>query len=67
MANARKAKPPTEQPGNSFRYLYWRLSNHEFQQLCAALLRNKYDRVRCYPVGMVDEGDRTRGGDIHRR
>ena len=49
-------KPATEQPGNSFRYLYWRLSKEEFQQLCAALLRLKYGNVRCFPVGMADGG-----------
>lgn len=49
-------KPATEQPGNSFRYLYWRLSEGEFQQLCAALLRLKFGSVRCFPVGMADEG-----------
>jgi hypothetical protein len=52
----RHPKPATEQPGNSFRYLYWRLSEKEFQQLCAALLRLKFDPVRCFPVGMADEG-----------
>jgi hypothetical protein len=59
MAGRRRSaapKPATEQPGNSFRYLYWRLSQGEFQQLCAALLRLKYDPVRCFPVGMADEG-----------
>ncbi|MCW2528288.1 MAG: hypothetical protein JWM76_3148, partial [Pseudonocardiales bacterium] len=55
----------TEQPGNSFRYLYWRLSNHEFQQLCAALLRHRYDPVQCYPVGMADGGvDAIASGSI---
>jgi hypothetical protein len=53
---APRPKPATEQPGNSFRYLYWRLSEHEFQQLCGALLRHKYDPVQCYPVGMADGG-----------
>jgi hypothetical protein len=46
----------TEQPGNSFKYLYWRLSEKEFQQLCGALLKHKYDPVRCFPTGMADEG-----------
>jgi hypothetical protein len=36
--------------------LYWRLSEPTFQQLCAALLRNKFDPVRCFPVRMADEG-----------
>src|SRR5260370_29226282 len=49
-------EPATEQPGNSFRYLYWRLSDKEFQQLCSSLLRLKYDSVSCFPVGMADEG-----------
>ncbi|MDG4666370.1 hypothetical protein [Mycobacterium sp. 236(2023)] len=57
-------KPATEQPGNSFRYLYWRLSNGEFQQLCGALLRRKYPGVNCYPVGMADRGVDARRGDI---
>lgn len=52
----RRVKPATEQPGNSFRYLYWRLSEGEFQQLCGALLRLKFDPVQCFPVGMADEG-----------
>jgi hypothetical protein len=52
----RSPKPATEQPGNSFRYLYWRLSEGEFQQLCGALLRLKFDPVRCFPMGMADEG-----------
>ena len=61
----RAPKPATEQPGNSFRYLYWRLSEDEFQQLCAAILRWKYDPVECYPVGMADGGiDAIRDGSI---
>jgi hypothetical protein len=54
--DSRAFRPASEQPGNSFRYLYWRLSEREFQQLCSALLRLKYDNVRCFPVGMADEG-----------
>ncbi|MEV4288469.1 hypothetical protein AB0K40_23405 [Nonomuraea bangladeshensis] len=62
---SRAPKPATEQPGNSFKYLYWRLTDKEFQQLCAALLRHKYDNVRCFPVGMADEGiDAIANGDI---
>lgn len=57
--------PATEQPGNSFKYLYWRLSEKEFQQLCSALLRLKYSSVRCFPVGMADEGiDAIADGDV---
>ncbi len=52
----RARKHATEQPGNSFRYLYWRLSEKEFQQLCSALLRLKFDKVQCFPVGMADDG-----------
>ena len=52
----RAAKPATEQPGNSFKYLYWRLSEADFQRLCGALLKIKFDPVRCFPVGMADEG-----------
>jgi hypothetical protein len=55
----------TEQPGNSFRYLYWRLSEREFQQLCTALLKLKYDPVQCHPVGMADTGiDAIASGSI---
>jgi hypothetical protein len=52
----RRTSSATEQPGNSFRYLYWRLPEKSFQQLCGALLRLKYENVQCYPVGMADEG-----------
>ncbi len=59
-------KGPEQQPGNTFRYLYWRLSEKDFQRLCAALLRKKYDSVRCYPVGMSDGGvDIARGSIIY--
>ncbi|MEZ0357812.1 NACHT domain-containing NTPase [Mycobacterium sp. SA01] len=49
-------KPATEQPGNSFKYLYWRLSEGQFQQLCGSLLRQKYPSVQCLPIGMADGG-----------
>ena len=32
------------------------MAETEFQQLCSALLRLKYDPVKCYPVGMSDKG-----------
>lgn len=48
--------PASEQPGNSFRYLYQKLSEKEFQQLCGALLRQAHPNLRCYPVGMSDGG-----------
>jgi len=61
----RTPKFATEQPGNSFRYLYWRLSEKAFQQLCGALLRNKYNDVQCFPVGMADQGiDAISDGDV---
>lgn len=50
------AKPASEQPGNSFRYLYQKLSEKEFQQLCSALIRLNYPNARCFPVGMSDGG-----------
>lgn len=58
-------KGATEQPGNSFKYLYWRLSKEAFQQMCGALLRRKFDPVQCYPVGMADGGiDAVSNGSI---
>jgi hypothetical protein len=66
-ASGRQGRPKgaTEQPGNSFKYLYWRLAEKEFQQLCSALLRQKFDPVRCFPVGMADGGiDAISNGDI---
>ena len=53
---SRPAPPASEQPGNSWRYLYQRLSEKEFQQLCGALLRLSNPGMRCYPVGMSDGG-----------
>lgn len=52
----REPKPATEQPGNSFRHLYWRLSDKQFQQLCGALLRVKFDHTQSFSVGMADGG-----------
>jgi hypothetical protein len=48
--------PASEQPGNSWKYLYQRLSEKQFQQLCSALLRHDSPDVRCFPVGMSDGG-----------
>lgn len=63
-----RASAPTkgveQQPGNSFRYLYWRLAEKDFQRLCAALLRKSFDSVRCFPVGMADGGIDIKRGDI---
>lgn len=55
-SSRRLPKGPEDQAGNTFRYLYWRLSEKQFQGLCAALLRKKFDSVQCFPVGMADEG-----------
>jgi hypothetical protein len=64
-SGSRRNKPASEQPGNSWRYLYQRLSEKEFQQLCGALLRLSHPDVRCFPVGMSDGGRDVvdRGGD----
>lgn len=53
---SRAPRSASEQPGNSFKYLYSRLSEGAFQQLCGALIRRKYDPVQCFPVGMADGG-----------
>jgi hypothetical protein len=61
----RTSRSASEQPGNSFKYLYSRLSEGAFQQLCGALLRRKFDPVRCFPVGMSDGGiDAVSNGSI---
>ena len=47
--------------GNSWKYLYGRLGNQRFQQLCSALLVNEFPGggVRCFPVGQRDGGRDT--------
>ena len=65
--------PLSTQPGHSWRYLYERLTEKRFQQLCGALLRHDDPTVRLYPVGMGDGGrdvtargtDGTSGGLIY--
>ncbi|MFD9561237.1 hypothetical protein [Streptomyces sp. NPDC059994] len=43
------------------RYLYERLGEKTFQQLCSALLAHVFSDTRCYPVGHADGGrDATR-------
>ncbi|MYS80021.1 NACHT domain-containing protein [Embleya scabrispora] len=42
--------------GQSWRYLYERLGEKPFQQLCNALLAQAFPNVRCYPVGHSDGG-----------
>lgn len=46
----------SEQGGVSGQYLYERLGDKRFQQLCAALLKLSYPDVTCYPVGQRDGG-----------
>ncbi|MFG1706470.1 NACHT domain-containing protein [Nonomuraea sp. M3C6] len=41
---------------NSWKYLYERLGEKRFQQLCAALLKERSPEVTCYPVGQRDGG-----------
>lgn len=58
-----EGKPLSTQPGHSWKYLYERLNEKRFQQLCGALLRHEDAAVRLYPVGMSDGGrDATAGG-----
>ncbi|MGW0118046.1 NACHT domain-containing protein [Streptomyces sp. NPDC003327] len=46
------------------RYLYERLNEKTFQQLCNALLAHSFPETRCYPVGHSDGGrDATREVD----
>jgi len=42
--------------GSSWRYLYERLGEKRFQQLCGALLAHAFPDVVCYPVGQKDGG-----------
>ncbi|MYV97431.1 ATP-binding protein [Streptomyces sp. SID3343] len=42
--------------GQSWRYLYERLGEKPFQQLCGALLAQSTPDMRCYPVGHSDGG-----------
>lgn len=44
------------QPGSSSRYLYERLGDKRFQDLCGALLARVFPDVQCYPVGQRDGG-----------
>jgi hypothetical protein len=46
----------SEQADLSGRYLYERLGEKRFQQLCAALLKITHPDVTCYPVGQRDGG-----------
>jgi hypothetical protein len=53
-ARAGRAMPAAG--GGSWRYLYERLGEKRFQQLCAALLAHVFPDVACYPVGQKDGG-----------
>ena len=44
------------QAGQSYRYLYERLGEKQFQELCGALLAHSFPDVTCYPVGQSDGG-----------
>jgi hypothetical protein len=41
---------------SSWNYLYERLGEKRFQQLCSALLKRQFPDVTCYPVGQRDGG-----------
>lgn len=45
-----------QQSGQSWRYLYERLGEKTFQQLCSALLAEVFPDVTCFPVGHADGG-----------
>lgn len=45
-----------QQSGYSERYLYERLGEKRFQQLCNALLVREFPDVMCFPVGQKDGG-----------
>ena len=55
-AKRKGPEPLTSQPGYTWRYLYERLGEKRFQQLCGALLLQQDPTVRLYPVGMGDGG-----------
>jgi hypothetical protein len=44
------------QPSSSSRYLYERLGDKRFQELCGSLLARVFPDVKCYPVGQTDGG-----------
>jgi hypothetical protein len=46
----------SEHANVSSQYLYERLGDKRFQQLCAALLKLSHPDVTCYPVGQSDGG-----------
>ena len=46
----------SRQAGQSYRYLYERLGEKRFQELCGAMLARVFPDVTCYPVGQSDGG-----------
>lgn len=50
------SQPLNQQSGNSWRYLYERLGEKRFQQLCSALLADQYPGITVFPVGQADGG-----------
>jgi hypothetical protein len=52
----RAAGMASGQTGQSSRYLYERLGDTRFQELCGALLAHSFPDVTCYPVGQSDGG-----------
>lgn len=64
--NAGMVSEQADVPGQ---YLYERLGDKRFQQLCAALLKLSHPDVTCYPVGQGDGGrdaaGRHEGGVIY--
>lgn len=53
--------------GSSWRYLYERLGEKRFQQLCGALLAHAFPDVVCYPIGQKDGGRDAVRSDRGRR
>jgi hypothetical protein len=52
----RRPQGISQQPGNSWKYLYERLTEKRFQQLCSALLAIAFPDAQCFPVGQKDGG-----------
>lgn len=49
-------KLSSQQQGTSWKYLYERLGEKRFQQLCNALLALEFPGVTCFPIGQRDGG-----------
>jgi tetratricopeptide (TPR) repeat protein len=46
----------SHEDGGSWRYLYTRLGEKKFQELCCVLLTHEFHGVTCFPVGQKDGG-----------